>query len=178
MRCLGLDISSTTIGWSILDKNKNKIKLTASGYIKPPKDGTLFERLQQTKIEISSILEAYRPEKIAIEDVAQYMPGKSTAHTILLLCTFNRMIGFYCYEFFDKNPELIAVMSIRKILKDYLKLQETPDKEEIPFIVEKILKKKFDWRLNKKGKAIKENYDVADSIAVGLACLIKDRPPI
>lgn len=177
MKTLGLDISSSTIGWALLDENKTRIKLIDSGYIKPlaSDKGSLFERLSQTKIEIGKLLDKYEPDNVAIEDIAFYMKGKSNANTIIILATFNRMIGLYCYEFLNKEPQMISVLSIRNSIKNYLNLEKTPEKEEIPSAIEKILNKKFEWRFNKKGKIIKENYDIADGIAVGISSILLER---
>jgi Holliday junction resolvasome RuvABC endonuclease subunit len=176
MRILGLDASSRTIGYSIIEYNEktDKTKLLKCSFVKPPKDGNLFERLKRTQDMIISILEEYKPDTIAIEDIAKFMAGASTANTIITLATFNRAVGLACYNFLGKPPLLFNVLKIRhgiKINKVF------PKKEDIPELVAKHLKIKFPYiyKTNKRTKIEKiaeESYDAADSCAVAYFCLL------
>jgi len=171
MRIAGFDVSSSTIGWCILDidgyGNITPIKIS---HYKPPKDGNIFERLIETKKVISSIIKEYNPDEIAIEEIIQYMGGGSTAKTIIMLTSFNRMVGLAAYEYLNKAPSMYSVMTIRHGLKTSKKL---PQKEDMPKLVAKHLKFKFPYiyetkkRSKKKSIAV-ESYDMSDGMAVGL----------
>lgn len=172
MRIIGFDISSSTIGYGVLDIDiENKVvKYYDSGYFKPQKTGNILERLAATRLKISEILEKYQPEDIAIEDIIQFMAGKSTAKTIGMLTTFNRMIGLHCLDFIKKSPQLFSVVKIRNGLKIDVKLE----KKDMPKIIEHHLKIKFPFEYKKRNKKTKEekpkdeNLDRADGIAVAL----------
>jgi len=170
MIILGIDASSTTVGWGVLEVINDKIKLLDYGYFKPSKKGSVFERLSKMRLDLSKILDKYNPDHIAIEEISKYMPGKSSANTIIQLAIFNRFVGQYCYDYTGRNPNMLNVLSIRHKIKLSKKL---PDKSEIPSIIEERLKITLKKELNKNGKEREENYDTADGIACGLAFALK-----
>ncbi len=166
-RILGFDVSSTTIGYCILDIDEvsGKIDYVAADYVKPIKKGHIIERVADTRTKIQKIIEVTKPDYIGIEDIIQFMQGKSTAKTIIMLTTFNRMIGLLAYDYLGRAPELFSVMSIRHGLKTG---KELPKKEDMPALVSNHLGITFSYGVNKKGKTKVENYDIADGIAVAL----------
>lgn len=166
---LGLDVSSSTIGWCVLEIEKNNnIKYVDSGYFKPVKNGFIMDRIIDSRKKIQEIINKYQPDYIAIEDLIKFMP-KSTATTVVVLATFNRMICLVCYDYLKSYPALFNVMTIRHGLKFEKNL---PKKEDMPELVAKHLEINFPYELSTRGKKknkIKiENYDVADGIAVAL----------
>lgn len=175
MRILGLDVSSSAIGWAILDYNPtalvSPLKLVDCNFIKPPKKGSIFERLEQVEKDIDKVLTKYKPDKIGIEDIAKFFPNKSTATTIITLAIFNRTVGLYCHKS-GYTPELYNVMSIRHGIKPTKVL---PKKEEIPELMATLLGIKFPYQYNKKQKLLKENNDVADAIAVAYFMWMKKK---
>lgn len=169
-KILGLDISSTTIGVSLIEQNhKNfKLKLLHYEFFKPPKEGSIFERLSAIKSYILEILSKHKPDEVVIEDYIQFMSGGSGAKTIQLLAIINRTAGLTVYEKTGKVPHLLGVPTIRKLIKPQ-GFEGKISKEEVPEIVANILGIKFPWEYNKKKRAIIENYDIADGIAVAIA---------
>lgn len=166
-RVLGIDCSSTTIGYCLLEINDETkdIKYILSDYFKPNKKGSIIERIVHTRNFINEILNQYTPDYIGIEEIIQFMQGKSTAKTIITLTTFNRAVCLTAYDFLNKSPELFNVMSIRHGLKIN---KIFPKKEDMPALVSKHLGITFPYRLNSKNKIKVESYDVADGIAVAL----------
>jgi Holliday junction resolvasome RuvABC endonuclease subunit len=162
---IGLDISSTCIGYSVLNIDANNIiSIIKADYIKPIKIGTIIERLVDTRDQIQDLFNTYKPDYIGIEDLIKFMP-KTTATTVTTLSAFNRIIALTAYDSLNTYPGLFSVMAIRHGLK----LNKIfPKKEEMPDLVAKHLGITFPYRKNKKGKIIVENYDIADGIAVGL----------
>ena len=99
-RVLGIDVSSTTIGYCILDINQlNQISLVHVNYLKPPKEGSIIERIVDTRNQIQSIIDGYNPSHIGIEDIIKFMKGKSSADTVVMLTTFNRMTCLLAYDY-------------------------------------------------------------------------------
>jgi Holliday junction resolvasome RuvABC endonuclease subunit len=164
---LGFDCSSTTVGWAALEIDiiTNTIKLLKVDYLKPLKTGNIIERIVDTRDKIKAIIEKVKPDEIAIEEIVKFMKGKSSANTIIMLTTFNRMICLAAYDYLQLAPTLYSVLSIRHGLK----LNGVfPAKEDIPDLVAKHLGIQFPWEYGKKGKVKVENYDKADGIAVAL----------
>lgn len=164
---LGFDVSSTTIGYCVLelDEATNDIKFIKADYLKPIKKGTIIERIVDTRDKIQKIIKDSHPHYIGIEDIIQFMAGKSTAQTIIMLTTFNRMIGLTAFDYLNGPPQLFNVMTIRHGLKTDKIL---PKKEDMPALVSKHLGITFPYEYNKKGKIKVENFDKADGMAVAL----------
>ena len=165
-RVLGFDVSSTTIGYCVLDiDDNNQIHFEYANYLKPAKKGSIIERIVDTRNKIQSIIEQVKPDYIGVEDIIQFMQGKSTAKTIIMLTTFNRMIGLCAYDYLKKSPDLFSVMTIRHGLKTG---KDLPKKEDMPELVAKHLGITFPYEINKKGKVKVESFDMADGVAVAL----------
>jgi Holliday junction resolvasome RuvABC endonuclease subunit len=176
----GFDVSSTTIGWGILsiDDNKN-IGFLDAGFIKPPKDGEIIERLMTTRSKVKDVLEKHRPSQVAIEDILKFMANRSSANTIITLSVFNRMVGLAAADYLCEiggapgkpaKPALYPVQTIRRTIKVD---KEAPKKEDIPELVAQQLGVKFPYVLGRGGKVKIESNDVADGIAVALCHSIK-----
>lgn len=165
-KVLGFDVSSTTIGYCVLEiDDNNQIHFGYANYLKPAKKGNIIERIVDTRDKIQSIIEQVKPDYIGIEDIIQFMKGHSTAKTIIMLTTFNRMIGLCAYDYLKKSPELFSVMTIRHGLKTG---KDLPKKEDMPELVAKHLGITFPYEANKKGKVKVESFDMADGVAVAL----------
>jgi Holliday junction resolvasome RuvABC endonuclease subunit len=66
---LGFDVSSSTIGYCILswDQTTNDIKFIDAAYLKPLKNGSIIERIVDTRNKIQKVITAAKPDYIAIE---------------------------------------------------------------------------------------------------------------
>lgn len=163
---LGIDISSTTIGYCVLEINESTkdIKYIKMDYLCPSKKGTIMERIVDTRNKLLDIIKDIKPDYIGIEDLIKFMP-KSTATTVVVLTTFNRMICLLSYDYLGHHPELFNVMTIRHALKLNKIL---PKKEEMPDLVAKHLGITFPYKYDKKGKIKEVSRDMADGVAVAL----------
>jgi len=168
-KILGFDISSTCIGYSVLefDDTTNDVKFIKCNYHKPIKKGNILERLYHTKNIIKKIIDDFKPDYIAVEDIIQFMKNKSSAKTVITLAVFNRMIGLLAHDYLSKSPELFNVMQIRHGLK---KTPVLPKKEEMPELVASHLGIAFPYVYKKKGNIDSVSEDMADSVAVALYC--------
>jgi Holliday junction resolvasome RuvABC endonuclease subunit len=175
-RILGFDVSSSAIGYCVLeiDDFTGQIKFISMDYLLPSKKGNIIDRIVDTRNKLNDIINKIGPDYIGIEDLIKFMP-KSTATTVVVLATFNRMVCLLAYDYLQKQPELLNVMSIRHGLKTNKVL---PKKEEMPELVAKHLGINFPYlksksKITKKGKKIEgkikaESFDMADGVAVAL----------
>lgn len=164
-RIIGLDVSSTTIGICILDIIDNQLQLVKYDFYKPSKEGHILERLSKTKKFFTTLFKEYKPTHIAIEDIVSFMRNASTAQTVIVLASFNRMLGLLAYEHLKKMPQMFSVLAIRHGLK---LTDQLPAKEEMPMLVEQHLDIKFNYLYNRNNKLRPENFDMADAMAVAL----------
>lgn len=165
MKILGLDISTTTIGLTLLSTDP-KVKIDQMEYFKPPKDGHIAERLLTVKNHIISKIKAWQPDLVVVEDILLGAGKGTTIKTLAGLAIFNRTVCLAALEATGKAPELLNVLKIRHCLKMDKVL---PSKQEMPELLAKHLGITWDFLLTKKGKVMPENFDMADSVAVALA---------
>jgi Holliday junction resolvasome RuvABC endonuclease subunit len=170
-KIMGIDASTTTIAISVLlEDNDGYLSLNYYEYYKPNKKVSLFEMLSLVRQYITNKIEELNPDIIALEDILLFLPGRSSAKTIVSLAQLNRCVGLACFEK-GKLPILLSVSKIRNTIKIEKK---APKKEEIPELLEKILNIKFPYVLLKKGKnkgtPAPESFDISDSISVALCC--------
>lgn len=170
---MGFDVSSETLAYSVFEYENNNIKYITSGYVKPSKTGTIIDRIASTRNAVKLIIENNKPDIIAIEDIVQFMKNASTAKTIITLASFNRMVGLVSFDYLNRSPELLNIMTIRHCIKRQSGLQELPKKEDLPNILEKLLKIQFPWEYDKKNRIKKESYDKSDAISCAYCCIIK-----
>lgn len=179
MIILGLDISSSTIGWACLTKANDKMDLLNYGYIKPPKKelGGMSFRLDNTVIELRQLLLTTKPTMVVVEDYARkFQQGKSSAGTISILTSFNEVACLTAYQYNQLEPERITVASIRSSIGKYLNIK-TISKDDVFGIISgefsSGMTKNFKPEINRAGNVKKEYFDVSDAIAVAMAYLVK-----
>ena len=167
MKILGLDISSSTVGWAIIEKQNSDIKIINYGHIKTSKTRklNLFERFSLLKKDLDKIVLENKPDMIAAEDILfAFTKGRSTASTIVILASFNRVSLSHIYDHFNIPIKLYAPISIRSRVGKLCKTK-MPDKDEIPEYIIKFLGS-FTYKYNKNKNIAVQSYDEADAIAV------------
>ncbi len=176
MKILSFDISSTCIGYAVLEFEPatNETKFISVDYIKPIKEKNIILRIANTRDKIKKIIEDTKPDHIAIEEIVKFMKGSSSANTIIMLTTFNRMIGLLAYDYLQKSPTMLNVLTIRHCIKKEANLTKLPDKEDLPQIISKLLNFEFKYEYNRNGKPQPTNMDRADALCCGLTYIIKN----
>ena len=69
MRILGLDPSLSSTGWGIIDVENNRIRYVADGFIKTEPKTDLTARLYTIYKTLCDVIEFYKPDEAAIEQV-------------------------------------------------------------------------------------------------------------
>lgn len=69
MRILGLDPSLACTGWGVIEITNNRMRYVADGFIKTDTKAPIYERLAQIHRELSQVIELYKPNEAAIEQV-------------------------------------------------------------------------------------------------------------
>jgi len=172
IRILGLDCSSTTVGWGLITLNKSGPSLVAYGHIKPLKGKhSLLEKLDDVHRRIANLCSDLSPSHIAIEDILLYMKGKSGAKTITTLAVFNRIIGLSAYQNSEAKIKFYSVQTIRKMIRDACDgTTDRISKKDLPHIIRTWLEPGFEDAVNSKGAVEGETYDEGDAIAAAWCC--------
>lgn len=69
VRILGLDPSLSSTGWGVIEVENNKLHYVADGFIPTSTKMPLADRLAVIHKALSEVIELYRPEEAAIEQV-------------------------------------------------------------------------------------------------------------
>ncbi len=172
---LGLDISTSVIGITYLNKDKSIYKITHISY-KSNDEQTLFEK----SCLFREIIKSIKPEHIFIEEpVSLFKMGASTANTISLLLRFNAICSYIIYDLFGIEPIYINVNSARKICGILIKrgATEKEKKQAFEYMLSKEPLQSYPFDKHQKG-AYKNNYrsyvyDEVDSYIIALAGAMK-----
>lgn len=168
-KILGFDISSSCIGWGLIEDEK----LKDYGHISPLSNKyNIFERLDNTNEQVLYLLKRTSPDIIGMEDILLFVPKKSSANTIITLGVFNRTVGLTAYNYLEKPPVLLPSQTIRKIIRHKHQI-EVLKKENIPEVINQYLGN-FTLEFKKTGKLKNYIYDQADGIAVAWAIQIME----
>ena len=172
-RTLGLDISSSVIGWSVLSNENNVMSLEQYGHIKPPpsKAGSLAFRMNSAFDSMSELFNKINPDVVAIESYAsKFSAGRSSARTIIVLSSFNEMISMACLRELGFETEKYAVSKIRSILSKKYGMKLVTKDDVFDLVRNEF--SNFIIRKNRNNKVAKTVYDESDSIAVALTSIL------
>tara|TARA_E500000178_G_scaffold311407_1_gene327289 strand:- start:182 stop:697 length:516 start_codon:yes stop_codon:yes gene_type:complete len=162
---LGLDVSTSKIGYCIIDYNKNLICCDVMK-LKPLQ---LEDRAVIFCDFIKTIKKQYKIKEVFIEQpFSMFGGGKTTAMTMSKLQRFNGMCSFAVRTVFGKNPILIAANKARGLVGIKVKRGENTKKKVIEW-VQKEYPKDFIVEFTRHGNPKPGTDDKADSIVVALA---------
>jgi Holliday junction resolvasome RuvABC endonuclease subunit len=176
IRVLGLDISSSTIGWCVIDYDNQSASLIDYGHIKPPSKakakGVLPYRLNQTIGLMENVVNKYKPDEVAVEDYAKkFSVGRSRASTIIILAVFNELCCLIGYKRTGKDAYRYPVSKIRKVIGNHFGIKTVSKDDIFPVITSSC--SKFKTQKNKVGNIKKECGDEADAIAVAITHVLE-----
>lgn len=102
MRIMGIDPGIATIGFGVVDSEKNSQKLIQCGVITTPPHVSLSSRLGQIYEDMCQLLDLFKPDAVSIEELffnTNITTGIAVAHgrgVILLAC---QTAGVKIYEY-------------------------------------------------------------------------------
>ena len=182
---IGLDISTTTIGITIMDIEGRLIEINHVSFPKASKKIsklTIYERadfFQNTLIAYKN----YNIKHIFVEEPLKNGPN---INTTILLAKFNGIISHIMYKIFKVEPSHITVYDARKlffpeyIIKtikkgvdiETLSFPKDCDKKQLVFEKVSWLEPQISWVYTKYFNLEVESYDRADSYVVCKAGLL------
>jgi len=171
---LGLDVSTSITGASIIDKHGNLIYCKA--WRTDKKGLSFYQKLDIVKENILFIKAQYPIEMVYVEEpLGMFAAGRSSAQVISKIQRFNGIVCWILRQIFNLDPQYINVSTARK--KCGIKIKRGQNSKEI--VLKHILEnyKKFKAEYTKKGNPKKGTYDRADSLVIAKAghYLFKER---
>lgn len=169
---LGFDISTSCVGWSILDKNGNYVD---GGFIdfSPKKlnlEKSLFLKMNHFEKTFFPILEKYKSQitEWAVEEaVKKFTMGRSSAGTIFKLASFNFGVVYSVYKKLQIEPTYISANAARKICD--IKFTKDIDKDKKKQYIFDRCRDKYknaNWQKNRNDVFAKQCYDQSDAIVI------------
>ena len=149
MKILGIDPGIATIGFGIVEFNKNVFTLENYGIISTPAHTPLSDRLQQIYNDTTELIAAFSPDAVAIEELffnTNITTGISVAHgrgVLLLAC---RQAGLKIYEY--------TPLQVKQAVAGYGRA----DKRQVMEMVKKLCSL----------KSVPKPDDAADAVAIAI----------
>jgi Holliday junction resolvasome RuvABC endonuclease subunit len=172
---LGLDVSTSTIGWAVVSKGN----LVDAGFIPLKSHKSLISKAKSAEIALNSIFIKHPIEHVYIEECFQrFARGLSSAATITKLASFNGIIQYVCFEVFAKEPALLNVNKARKSLRIQTHTQKKCGisiKEQVFKWVTQNINYPWPTKILKSGPRkgleinLEECYDIADAYVIARA---------
>lgn len=102
MRILGIDPGLATVGFSIVDVEKNKMKLVTCGVISTPAHTSLSSRLDRIYDDMCELISTFDPDVMSIEELffnTNITTGISVAHArgVILLSAYKSGVRVFEY---------------------------------------------------------------------------------
>jgi|TARA_R110000824_G_scaffold312471_1_gene499544 hypothetical protein len=162
---LGLDISTSITGATIIDEHGNVIYCEAWDTRKLK---NFFTKAMCIKNELLKIRNNFDITEVFIEQSLQmFRAGFSSAKTLTLLSKFNGTISWICYELFILEPKYVSAISARKLCG--VKIQRGKKAKEI--VLQHVLDNVggFEVQYTRSNNPKPGSYDRADSYIVARA---------
>lgn len=178
MRILGLDISTSIVGYTVLEDDFTIVKI---GHIDFKKCENFWEKVDFGIQEIKQIVLQYAPEYAYIEEPVQsFSPGFSSAATIITLSKFNAILSYNVREILHKDPNHITAAESRKLCGLKMQQRKKCGKTHKEQVFDQISAKSgylghMTFPLTKTGKLKPFVYDEIDSYVIARSGIIKHK---
>jgi len=170
MAILGLDVSTSNLGFCIFDDNK----LLDAGVLELSTYSKTFDKAVVVKNKLNDILSTNSISKILIEENLQsFRSGFSSAKTISTLARFNGVVSYISEEIFGVEPSFINVSRARSGcgIKINRKSPKSTKEQILDWVIDQPQFSKFKWPTKtfksgpRKGKTVLSPscYDIADA---------------
>lgn len=163
---LGLDISTSILGYTILDDNGNIIVCDCIDMRKEESDILVKGKIVEQKFE--ELSKQYNITKVYIEQSLQaFRPGLSSAAVILLLGKFNGIVSWLASKIFNLYPEFIGATTARKEVGIKVPKGENSKEVVLKHLLDTV--PQFVVQYTPKGNPKQGTYDRADSYVIAYA---------
>ena len=162
--CLGLDISSTVVGYCM---STSKKKITEAGYIDIHKETTIRDKAHK----VARVLEDLEgtPGVIIVEDsLSGFGGGRTSQQTIVKLAKCNAVVSYVTEAIFETEITHVNVSTLRKGVFGKSREKGVDSKQ---FVREQLEKKIYLSKFivyNSRNNYDKKNYDMLDATVASL----------
>lgn len=162
--CLGLDISSTVVGYCM---STSKEKITEAGYIDIHKETTIRDKAHK----VAKVLEDLdgSPDVIIVEDsLSGFGGGRTSQQTIVKLAKCNAVISYVTEVIFETEVKHVNVATLRKAVFGKSREKGVDSKQFVKANIEKKVDLSEFIVYNSRKNYDKKNYDMLDATVASL----------
>jgi Holliday junction resolvasome RuvABC endonuclease subunit len=166
---LGLDISTSITGYTILDDNGLVVECD---HVDLKNFEDTFSKAENVDLKLNLLFQKYKIESVWIEESLQkFSMGKSSAKTLATLTKFNGIVSWIIYDRFAIQPKYLPAISARKLCG--IKVEKGKKGKE--FVMEHMKQNEswFQIEHTKKDNIKNYCYDRADSWVMARAGYLK-----
>ena len=169
---LGLDISTSITGYTILDNEGN---LVVCDHIDLRKEKNFFKKIEMVKAALEDIDIDYDIDRVYVEQSLQsFRSGFSSAQTLSLLSKINGIVSWLCYNmFYSGEPKYLAATSARKLCGIKIPKGQKAKKVSLQFVVDNV--PGFEVQYTRHGNPKAGYADRSDSYVIAKAGWIRER---
>lgn len=167
---LGLDISTSITGMTVIDSDSNILFCEHLDTRNKNKFPSLLSKARFIKDRLQEVDDLYRIDRVFIEESLQsFRSGFSSAKTLSTLSKINGIVSYICYEVFDIEPEYVAAVSARKLCGIKVPRGFKAKQVVLEFLLDN--EPSFAVEYTKQGNPRPGFYDRADSLIIARAGL-------
>jgi hypothetical protein len=166
---LGLDISTSITGYTLLDGDK--IILNGAWDTRKYKD--FFEKVIHVKAGLEQVHKQYGKKIGAVyieQSLQSFRSGFSSAKTLSTLSRFNGIVSWLVFDKYKIKPEYLAATSARKLCGIKIPRGEKAKPVVLKFLLDNVPGFVIDY--TRYGNPKPESYDRADSLVIAKAGII------
>tara|TARA_Y100000034_G_scaffold101019_1_gene124978 strand:- start:724 stop:1245 length:522 start_codon:yes stop_codon:yes gene_type:complete len=169
MVSLGIDASTTTIGYAFIEDKK----ILDMGFIDIKKYKTLKEKVL-TALDILEEKPYFNDkkkmvERICVEDsLSNFMFGRTSQQTIIKLAKFNALFCFIMEEATGIDVVSVNPNTARKLVFGYSREKGVKSKDFVKMRIDEMYNTKRWMKQTKRGNWDKRNFDAYDAVVVAL----------
>ena len=161
---LGLDISSTVVGYCFSTSSTNIID---AGYVDIHKESTIRDKAHKVVKHLESF--EHSPKVVIVEDsLSGFHGGRTSQQTIVKLAKCNAVISYVVEAIYQVDIQHINVSTMRKAVFGKSREKGVDSKQ----FVKKQLEKKVDLSqhivYNSRKNYDKKNYDMMDAVVASI----------
>jgi len=165
---LGLDISTSIVGFTVVDNEGKIIRCDVWDLRNKNKFENCFEKAKFIKDDLCYLKAQYPIQQIYIEQPFMFFrSGGSSAKTMAKLQKFNGIVSWLCYDVFNMTPEHLTAMTARKLCGIKIKRGQKAKQIVIQWVLDN--EEKFKVAYTSKNNPKPKYYDMADSVVIAKA---------
>ena len=171
---LGLDISTSITGYTILDDESGAI--LECGHIDLRKEKNFFAKaslVEQKLKDIDKLSKSWMKAVYIEQSLQSFRSGFSSAQTLSLLSRFNGVVSWICYEVFALEPQYLAATSARKLCGIKIPKGRKAKDVALQFVVDNV--PGFEIQYTRHGNPRPGFTDRSDSYVIARAGWLNER---